>query len=219
MKKFSILIVCLCAGMTFVCQAQDTQSTANVGGDTSSLQRRPRDWDEPIPGPIPHRLGGFDVDGDDSGDPHGSVGTSLDGLIKGNVRPDGTGGDAPSLQRRPRDWDEPIPGPFPHRLGDLDVGDDSSSLDGLEKGTVRPGSEPNVDIDGTYGTNRPREFDEPIVPIRPGSPAQEMDGISLVTGMIDSLLSGSTDVPDLNGGGKADISDVTALIDSLLTRK
>ena len=185
MKKVSILIVCLCASLTFVCQAQDTGTNSASGG------------------------------------------SPLDGLTKATIRP--TGGDTPSLQRRPKDWDEPIPGPFPHHFGGLDEdGDDSldphssvgKSLDGLEKGTVRPGSEPNLDIDGTYGTNRPREFDEPIVPIGPGmSPEQEMNGISLVTGMIDGLLSGSTDVPDLNGDGKANVDDVTTLIDRLLSSK
>jgi hypothetical protein len=34
--------------------------------------------------------------------------------------------------------------------------------------------------------------------------------------MIDGLLNGSTDVPDVNGDGKADISDVTTAINLLL---
>ena len=40
MKKFSFLIVCLCAGMTFVSQAQDTGEIVLDGSDAPSLQRK-----------------------------------------------------------------------------------------------------------------------------------------------------------------------------------
>ena len=166
MKKFSFLIVCLCAGMTFVSQAQDTERVAPAGSDAPSLNgARPSPWERPIgPRPIEKSNGGSgsgDVtdDGDSSGSP-------LDGLVKGTVKPDG--GDAPSLQRRPRDWDEPIPGPIPHRLGDWDMDDGDSgnphslvgtSPDGLVKGSVKPdgGDAPSLQ-------RKPREWDEPIGP-------------------------------------------------------
>ncbi len=287
MKKFSFLIVCLCAGLAFVSQAQDTQRVAPASGDapslnggrpspwerpigpgpvdhpnggscsgdvtdddgsggspldaltkatirpnrpasgdTPSLQRkRPRDWDEPIPGPIPHRFGGLDVDGDDSGDPHSSVGTSLDGLIKATIRPNGSGGgDAPSLNgARPSPWDRPI-GPRPVEYanggsGSGDVTDDDCSggspLDCLEKGTVRPGTVLPIIKPGGDQTNgglRPGVDHGPIV----WAPSHESGGSPMVADMIDGLLNGSTDVPDMNGDGKADISDVTTAINRLL---
>ena len=168
MKKFSLLIVCLCAGLTFVSQAQDTGDVKRTAGgdgpDASSFQRRPRDWDEPIPGPFPHRFGGLDVDGDDSGDPHSSVGTSLDGLEKGTVRP----------------------------------------------GTVLPNIKQGGDQ--TNGGLRPGVDHGPIV----WAPSQGSGGSPMVADMVDHLLGGFKDVPDVNGDGKIDINDVTTLIDLLL---
>ena len=230
MKKFSLLIVCLCAGLAFVSQAQDTQRVAPASGDAPSLNGgRPSPWERPIgPGPVDHPNGGScsgDVTDDDC-----SGGSPLDDLEKGRVRPGGEpnvapgGGDAPSLQRKSRDWDEPIPGPFPHRFGGLDVdGDDSgdphssvgTSLDGLEKGTVRPGTVlPNIKPGGdqTNGGLRPGVDHGPIV----WAPSHESGGSPMVADMIDGLLNGSTDVPDMNGDGKADISDVTTAINRLL---
>ena len=269
MKKFSFLIVCLCAGMAFVSQAQDTGDVKRTAGgdgpDAASFQRRPRDWDEPIPGPLPSVCPGgwhFGKDGNES--------SPLDGLEKGTVRPgtvlpnikpggdqtngglrpgvdhgpivwapshesggssivpdmadrlpnvngDGTG--ASSFQRRPRDWDEPIPGPLPavcpggwHFGKD---GNESSPLDGLEKGTVRPGTVlPNIKPGGdqTNGGLRPGVDHGPIV----WAPSHKSGGSPMVADMIDGLLNGSTDVPDMNGDGKADISDVTTAINRLL---
>lgn len=225
MKKFSFLIVCLCAGMTFVSQAQDTERVAPAGSDAPSLNgARPSPWERPIgPRPIEKSNGGSgsgDVtdDGDSSGSP-------LDGLVKGTVKPDG--GDAPSLQRRPRDWDEPIPGPFPHRLGDWDMdGGDSSnphslvgtSIDGLVKGTVRPDG--NGGGEHLNGGLKPG-LDHPVIKPRPllNAPSKAPKGITMVTGMIDGMINGSTDVDDVNGDGKSDVKDVTVLIDWLLSTK
>ena len=87
MKKFSFLIVCLCAGLTFVSQAQDTERIAPTSGDAPSLNGgRPSPWERPIgPGPVDHPNGGSgsgDVTDDD-----GSGGSPLDGLTKAIVRP------------------------------------------------------------------------------------------------------------------------------------
>ena len=283
MKKFSFLIVCLCAGMTFVSQAQDTERVAPAGsdapslngarpspwerpigpgprpiqksnggsgsgdvtddgdssgspldglvkgtvkpdgGDAPSLQRRPRDWDEPIPGPIPHRLGDWDMDDGDSGNPHSLVGTSPDGLVKGSVKPDG--GDAPSLQRKPREWDEPI-GPRPDNCDwDVDDGDSGNphrlvgtSPDGLVKGSIKPGG--NGGGGQLNGGLRPG-LDHPVIRPRPlvNAPGKTPKGITMVTGMIDGMINGSTDVDDVNGDGKSDVKDVTVLIDWLLSTK
>ena len=227
MKKFSFLIVCLCAGMTFVSQAQDTERVAPAGSDAPSLNgARPSPWERPIgPRPIEKSNGGSgcgDVtdDGDSSGSP-------LDGLVKGTVKPDG--GDAPSLNggKRPRDWDEPIPGPFPHRLGDWDMdGGDSSnphslvgtSIDGLVKGTVRPDG--NGGGEHLNGGLKPG-LDHPVIKPRPllNAPSKAPKGITMVTGMIDGMINGSTDVDDVNGDGKSDVKDVTVLIDWLLSTK
>ena len=219
MKKFSFLIVCLCAGMTFVSQAQDTERVAPAGSDAPSLNgARPSPWERPIgPRPIEKSNGGSgsgDVtdDGDSSGSP-------LDGLVKGTVKPDG--GDAPSLQRRPRDWDEPIPGPFPHRLGDWDMdGGDSgnphslvgTSPDGLVKGSIRPSG--NGGGEQLNGGLKPG-LDHPVIRPRPlvNAPGKTPKGITMVTGMIDGMINGSTDVDDVNGDGKSDVKDVTVLID------
>ena len=225
MKKFSFLIVCLCAGMTFVSQAQDTERVAPAGSDAPSLNgARPSPWERPIgPRPIEKSNGGSgcgDVtdDGDSSGSP-------LDGLVKGTVKPDG--GDAPSLQRRPRDWDEPIPGPFLHRLGDWDMdGGDTgnphsavgTSIDGLVKGTVRPDG--NGGGEHLNGGLKPG-LDHPVIKPRPllNAPSKAPKGITMVTGMIDGMINGSTDVDDVNGDGKSDVKDVTVLIDWLLSTK
>lgn len=225
MKKFSFLIVCLCAGLAFVSQAQDTQRVAPASGDAPSLNGgRPSPWERPIgPGPVDHPNGGSgsgDVTDDD-----GSGGSPLDALEKGRVRPGGepnvapASGDTPSLQRRPRDWDEPIPGPLPSSLPngwDIDKdGEGGSPLDGLEKGTVRPGTVlPNIKPGGdqTNGGLRPGVDHGPIV----WAPSHESGGSPMVADMIDGLLNGSTDVPDMNGDGKADISDVTTAINRLL---
>lgn len=163
MKKFSFLIVCLCAGLAFVSQAQDTGDVKRTAGgdgpDAASFQRRPRDWDEPIPGPLPA------------------------------VCPGG--------------W---------HFGKD---GNESSPLDGLEKGTVRPGTVlPNIKPGGdqTNGGLRPGVDHGPIV----WAPSHESGGSSIVPDMADRLLGGFKDVPDVNGDGKIDINDVTTLIDLLL---
>ncbi len=207
MKKFSFLIVCLYAGMAFVSQAQDTERVAPGGGDAPSLNgARPSPWDRPGPGPRPiaaHSNGGSgsgDVTEDD-----GSGGSPLDALTKATIRPNGSGGgDAPSLNgARPSPWDRPI-GPRPVEYanggsGSGDVTDNDGSggspLDALEKARLKPSG-------GSGDTVR--------------APRQGERGISTVTGMIDGLLNGSTDVPDLNGDGKADISDVTTAINLLL---
>ena len=284
MKKFSFLIVCLCAGMTFVSQAQDTERVAPAGSDAPSLNgARPSPWERPIgPRPIEKSNGGSgsgDVtdDGDSSGSPldglvkgtvkpdggdapslngagsgwgnplvgkvlfygvqsvpggtsgdsstDGNEGSPLDGLVKGTVKPDG--GDAPSLQRRPRDWDEPIPGPIPHRLGDGDVDDGDSgnphslvgtSPDGLVKGSIRPGG--NGGGEQLNGGLKPG-LDHPVIRPRPlvNAPGKAPKGITMVTGMIDGMINGSTDVDDVNGDGKSDVKDVTVLIDWLLSTK
>jgi len=147
MKKFSLLIVCLCAGLTFVSQAQDTGRVAPASGDTPSLNGgRPSPWDRPIgpgPRPIVACSNGSSWSGDVTDD-GGSSGSPLDALTKAWLKPSGGSGD-----------------------------------------TVR-------------------------------APHQGEGGISTVTGMIDGLLNGSTDVPDVNGDGKADISDVTTAINLLL---
>ena len=163
MKKFSLLIVCLCAGLTFVSQAQDTGDVKRTaGGDgtgAASFQRKSRDWDEPIPGPIPHSVpGGWDFSKD------GAEGSPLDGLEKGTVRP----------------------------------------------GTVLPNIKPGGDQ--TNGGLRPGVDHGPIV----WAPSHKSGGSPMVADMIDGLLNGSTDVPDMNGDGKADISDVTTAINRLL---
>jgi hypothetical protein len=150
----------------------------------------------------------------------GSGGSPLDALTKATIRPNGpASGDTPSLQRRPRDWDEPIPGPLPSSLPngwDIDKdGEGGSPLDGLEKGTVRPGTVlPNIKPGGdqTNGGLRPGVDHGPIV----WAPSHESGGSPMVADMIDGLLNGSTDVPDMNGDGKADISDVTTAINRLL---
>ena len=229
MKKFSFLIVCLCAGMTFVSQAQDTERVAPAGSDAPSLNggKRPREFSEPI---VPIGPGSFDgLDGDvddgDSGNPHSLVGTSPDGLVKGTVKPDS--GDAPSLQRKPRDWDEPIPGPIPHRLGDWDMDDGDSgnphslvgtSPDGLVKGSIRPGG--NGGGEQLNGGLKPG-LDHPVIKPRPlvNAPGKTPKGITMVTGMIDGMINGSTDVDNVNGDGKSDVKDVTVLIDWLLSTK
>ena len=225
MKKFSFLIVCLCAGMTFVSQAQDTERVAPAGSDAPSLNgARPSPWERPIgPRPIEKSNGGSgsgDVtdDGDSSGSP-------LDGLVKGTVKPDG--GDAPSLQRRPRDWDEPIPGPIPHRLGDWDMDGGGSgnphslvgtSPDGLVKGSIKLGG--NGGVGQLNGGLKPG-LDHPVIRPRPlvNAPGKAPKGITMVTGMIDGMINGSTDVDDVNGDGKSDVKDVTVLIDWLLSTK
>ena len=163
MKKFSFLIVCLCAGLAFVSQAQDTGDVKRTAGgdgpDAASFQRRPRDWDEPIPGPLPASLpNGWDIDKD---------------------------------------------------------GEEGSPLDGLEKGTVRPGTVlPNIKPGGdqTNGGLRPGVDHGPIV----WAPSQGSGGSPMVADMVDHLLGGFKDVPDVNGDGKIDINDVTTLIDLLL---
>ena len=310
MKKFSFLIVCLCAGLAFVSQAQDTERVA-AGGEAPSLNgARPSPWERPGPGPRPiwYANGGScsgDVTDDDC-----SGGSPLDGLEKGTVRPgtvlpnikpggdqtngglrpgvdhgpivwapshesggssivpdmadrlpnvngDGTG--AANFQRRPRDWDEPIPGPLPASLPDgWDIGKDGShDADPLgSKGTIRPGSDPNVAPAGGDGpslnSGRPSPWDRPGP--RPGehamstgdtggsesggsplddlekgrlrpsggsgdavrAPQQGSSGSPIVADMVDHLLGGFKDVPDVNGDGKIDIADVTTLIDLLL---
>ena len=211
MKKFSLLIVCLCAGLTFVSQAQDTGRVAPASGDTPSLNGgRPSPWDRPIgpgPKPIVACSNGSSWSGDVTDD-GGSSGSPLDALTKAIIRPNGsTGGDTPSLNGgRPSPWDRPIgPGPKPivacsngsSWSGDVtdDGGSSGSPLDALTKAWLKPSG-------GSGDTVR--------------APHQGEGGISTVTGMIDGLLNGSTDVPDVNGDGKADISDVTTAINLLL---
>ena len=171
MKKFSFLIVCLCAGMTFVSQAQDTERVAPAGSDAPSLNggKRPREFSEPI---VPIGPGSFDgLDGDvddgDSGNPHSLVGTSPDGLVKGSIRPGGNGG--------------------------------GEQLNG----GLKPG------------------LDHPVIKPRPlvNAPGKTPKGITMVTGMIDGMINGSTDVDNVNGDGKSDVKDVTVLIDWLLSTK
>ena len=225
MKKFSFLIVCLCAGMTFVSQAQDTERVAPAGSDAPSLNgARPSPWERPIgPGPRPiQKSNGGSGSGDvtDDGD---SSGSPLDGLVKGTVKPDG--GDAPSLQRKPREWDEPI-GPRPDNCDwDVDDGDSGNphrlvgtSPDGLVKGSIKPGG--NGGVGQLNGGLRPG-LDHPVIRPRPlvNAPGKTPKGITMVTGMIDGMINGSTDVDDVNGDGKSDVKDVTVLIDWLLSTK
>ena len=230
MKKFSFLIVCLCTGLAFVSQAQDTELVA-AGGDAPSLNgARPSPWERPGPGPRPiwYANGGScsgDVTDDDC-----SGGSPLDDLEKGRVRPGGepnvaAGGDAPSLNgARPSPWERPGPGPRPiwYANGGScsgDVTDDDCSggspLDDLEKGTVRPGTVlPNIKPgdDQTNGGLRPGVDHGPIV----WAPSHESSGSPMVADMVDHLLGGFKDVPDVNGDGKIDVSDVATVIDLLL---
>ncbi len=176
MKKFSFLIVCLCAGLTFVSQAQDTERIAPTSGDAPSLNGgRPSPWERPIgPGPVDHPNGGSgsgDVTDDD-----GSGGSPLEGLVKGSVKPgsEPNVSQAPSLNGgRPTPWDRPIgPGPRPiianGGSGNVTVTDDDdtggSPLDGLVKGSVKPGSEPNVSQTPSLNGGRPSPWDKPIGP-------------------------------------------------------
>ncbi len=238
MKKFSFLIVCLCAGLAFVSQAQDTERVA-AGGEAPSLNGGlPSPWERPIgPGPRPiwYANGGScsgDVTDDDC-----SGGSPLDDLEKGRVRPCGepnvapAGGEAPSLNGGlPSPWERPI-GPRPiwyanGGSGSGDVTDDDCSggspLDDLEKGRVRPGGEPNVAPAGSDAPSLKGGFkpglDHPVIRPRPiviGSSRGDK-GITAVTGMIDGLLNGSTDMADVNGDDKFDVSDVATVIDLLL---
>jgi hypothetical protein len=232
MKKFSLLIVCLCAGLAFVSQAQDTERVAPASGDAPSLNgARPGPWVKPIgPRPVEYANGGScsgDVTDDD-----GSGGSPLDDLEKGRVRPGGeanvapAGGEAPSLNGGlPSPWERPIgPGPRPiwyanGGSGSGDVTDDDCSggspLDGLEKGTVRPGTVlPNIKPGGdqTNGGLRPGVDHGPIV----WAPSHESGGSPMVADMVDHLLGGFKDVPDVNGDDKFDVSDVATVIDLLL---
>ena len=165
MKKFSLLIVCLCAGLTFVSQAQDTERVAPASGDAPSLNgARPSPWERPGPGPRP-------------------IWYANGGSGSGDVTDDDCSGGSP--------------------------------LDGLEKGTVRPGTVlPNIKPGGdqTNGGLRPGVDHGPIV----WAPSQGSGGSPMVADMVDHLLGGFKDVPDVNGDGKIDINDVTTLIDLLL---
>ena len=232
MKKFSFLIVCLCAGLAFVSQAQDTERVA-AGSDTPSLNGGlPSPWERPGPGPRPIWYANGGSCSGDVTDDDGSGGSPLDDLEKGRVRPGGepnvapAGGEAPSLNgARPTPWDRPIgPGPRPiwyanGGSGSGDVTDDDCSggspLDGLEKGTVRPGTVlPNIKPGGdqTNGGLRPGVDHGPIV----WAPSHESGGSPMVADMVDHLLGGFKDVPDVNGDDKFDVSDVATVIDLLL---
>ena len=201
MKKSSLLIVCLCAGLTVVSQAQDTGDVKRTAGgdgpDAANFQRRPRDWDEPIPGPLPSSLpDGWDFgkDGSQDADPLGSKGTIRPGSDP-NVAP--AGGDGPSLNSgRPSPWERPGPRPGEHAMSTGDAGGSESGgspLDGLEKGTVRPGTVlPNIKPGGdqTNGGLRPGVDHGPIV----WAPSHESGGSSIVPDMADRL-------PNVNGDG------------------
>ena len=209
MKKFSFLIVCLCAGLAFVSQAQDTERVAPASGDAPSLNGgRPSPWERPIgPGPVDHPNGGSgsgDVTDDD-----GSGGSPLDGLVKGSVKPgsEPNVSQAPSLNGgRPGPWERPIgPGPRPiianGGSGNVTVTDDDdtggSPLDGLTKATVRPGTNPNVAMGKCSGSS--------------GSP--------MVYDVTEVLVGGFASVPDVNGDGKIDVNDFDAMFDLLLNEQ
>lgn len=94
--------------------------------------------------------------------------------LAGSITMPSCAGNAPDLQKKVRDWDEPIPRPvpgFPHVVTDLTISG-SSPLDGMIKGNVRPGSQP------TIGGGRPGGLDNPIDVIRPNSwqSGDETDG-------------------------------------------
>ena len=172
MKKFSFLIVCLCAGLAFVSQAQDTERVA-AGGEAPSLNGGlPSPWERPIgPGPRP-------------------IWYANGGSCSGDVTDDDCSGGSP--------------------------------LDDLEKGRVRPCGEPNVAPAGSDAPSLKGGFkpglDHPVIRPRPiviGSSRGDK-GITAVTGMIDGLLNGSTDMADVNGDDKFDVSDVATVIDLLL---
>lgn len=126
----------------------------SCAGNAMDLQRKPKNWDEPIPRPIP----GFPNVAPDLPISDGSV---IDGMVKGNVRPGdepnvaaGDGGsDAPRLNfvRRPKDWDEPIdPVPristngAPDFSGGSNGSSGGSSFEDMIKGNVRPNSQPSL---------------------------------------------------------------------------
>ena len=99
----------------------------------------------------------------------------------------------------------------PHRL----VG---TSPDDLVKSTVRP--DWNGGVEQLNGGLKPG-LDHPVIKPKPllGAPSKGTEGISMVTGIIDGLINGSTDTADVNGDGKSDVKDVTVLIDWLLRTK
>ena len=149
----------------------------SCAGNAMDLQRKPKNWDEPIPRPVP----GFPHVAPDLPISDGSV---IDGMVKGNVRPGdepnvaaGDGGsDAPDLQqKRTRDWDEPLPPPVRGKATANDLSDNpngssgGSSFEDMVKGNVRPGDEPNVAA-GDGGSDAPDlqrryEWDKPLIPI------------------------------------------------------
>ena len=158
----------------------------SCASNAPNLQRKPRDWDEPIdPFPRVSIHSAPDLSGGNGGS---SGNSSFEDMIKGNVRPGGEsnvapagGDDAPRLNspRRPKDWEEPID-PVPrvsiHGATDLSGGnggsEGNSSFEDLIKGNVKPGGESNVaaasDDDDAPRLNfggRPRDWDEPIDPV------------------------------------------------------
>lgn len=86
------------------------------------------------------------------------------------------------------------------------------------KGTVRPDG--NGGGEHLNGGLKPG-LDHPVIRPRPlvNAPGKTPKGITMVTGMIDGMINGSTDVDDVNGDGKSDVKDVTVLIDWLLSTK
>lgn len=199
------------AGTITVPSCAGENRSLNGVGNGSSFQRNPKDWDEPIPRPVP----GFPNSASDFSREN-LGGSPLDGEVKGNVRPGNEPnvapeGDGSSLQgtRRPKDWDEPID-PVPrvstHGAPDLSGGSSGgSSLNDMIKGNVRLSNEPNVAPEGDGSSlQRTREWDEPIIPIGPGSftglpdrPDGTSGGSSFDDMIKGNVRPGST--PSLNG--------------------
>ena len=86
------------------------------------------------------------------------------------------------------------------------------------KGSIKLGG--NGGVGQLNGGLKPG-LDHPVIKPRPlvNAPGKTPKGITMVTGMIDGMINGSTDVNDVNGDGKSDVKDVTVLIDWLLSTK
>ena len=108
-------------------------------------------------------------------------------------------GDAPDLQKRIRDWDEPLPPPVRGKANADDLPDNpngssgGSSFEDMIKGNVRPGNEPMI------GGSRPTK------PIGPG-PIEPIATINSDNGNDDNVKGSGNgrpngDFPDVAPGG------------------